>query len=94
MSKSKWAKLTPAQQKTIQEINAEWSVKHGEVWDSDDVAGTEFFKSKGGKIVELSADEASKWEKSVAPVVDSYIKKAGSKGVDGKAVVEFIKANM
>ena len=94
MSKSKWGKLTAAQQKTITEINAEWSVKHGEVWDSDDAAGIEFFKSKGGKVIELSAEEDAKWKAAVAPVFDTYIKKASAKGVDGKAVVDFIKSNM
>lgn len=94
MNKSKWAKLTPAQQKVINEINAEWITKHGEVWDSDDVAGAEFFKSKGGKIIELSAQEDAKWKEAVAPVFDDYVKKAAKKGIDGKAVVDFIKTGM
>jgi TRAP-type C4-dicarboxylate transport system substrate-binding protein len=94
MSKEKWGKLTPAQQKIIKEINVEWSVKHGEVWDSDDAAGIEFFKSKGGKVIELSAEEDAKWKAAVAPVFDTYIKKASAKGVDGKAVIDFIKSNM
>lgn len=94
MNKSKWNKLTPAQQKTIQEINAEFSVKHGEAWDESDIAGYDFFKSKGGKIVSQSAAEAKKWEAAVQPVIDGYIKKATAKGVDGKAVVDFIKSNM
>jgi TRAP-type C4-dicarboxylate transport system substrate-binding protein len=94
MNKSRWAKLTPAQQKVITEINAEWIAKHGEVWDSDDVAGIEAFKAKGGKLIELSADEDAKWKEAVAPVFDDYIEKAAQKGVDGKAVVDFIKSSM
>ena len=96
MNKSKWAKLTPEQQKIIKEINAEWSVKHGEVWDSDDAAGVEFFKSKGGKIVKLSVEEEARWKAAVAPVYDTYIKKAAAHKhkVDGKAIIDFIKANM
>ncbi|MCD4676286.1 MAG: TRAP transporter substrate-binding protein [Desulfobacula sp.] len=94
MGKGVWSKLTPAQQKTIKDINDEWIVKHGEVWDSDDKAGIEFFKSKGGEISELSAAEDKKWEAAVAPVFDTYIKKAKAKGVDGKLVIDFIKANM
>ncbi len=94
MNKEKWNKLTPAQQKTIKDINAEWSVKHGETWDSDDALGAEFFVSKGGKVVELSADEDAKWAAAVAPVFDTYVKKAKAKGVDGQLVIDFIKANM
>ncbi|MCK5696074.1 MAG: TRAP transporter substrate-binding protein [Desulfobacula sp.] len=94
MNKDKWNKLSPATQKTIKDINAEWSVKHGEAWDEADKLGLEFFISQGGKVVSLSDAESKKWEAAVAPVIDGYIKKANAKGVDGKAVVDFIKANM
>ncbi len=94
MNKGKWNKLSPATQKAIQDINAEWSIKHGEAWDEADKLGLAFFISKGGKVVGLSDAESKKWEAAVAPVIDGYIKKANEKGVDGKAVVDFIKANM
>lgn len=94
MNKMKWAKLSPEAQKAITDINAEWSVKHGEAWDAADKAGLEFFKSKGGKVISLTDDESKKWEAAVQPVIETYIKKAGTKGVDGKAVVDFIKSNM
>ena len=94
MNKSKWKKLTPAQQVIIKELNAEYAAKHGEAWDAADKAGLEFFKSKGGQVISLSADESKKWEAAVVPVIDNYIEKAGKKGVDGKAVVDFIKASM
>jgi len=94
MNKKKWNKLSPAIQKTIQDINAEWSLKHGEAWDASDKSGLEFFISKGGKVISLSDAESKKWEAAVVPVIDGYIKKANSKGIDGKAVVDFIKANM
>ncbi len=94
MNKGKWNKLSPAAQEHIQAINAEWSVKHGEAWDAADKAGLGFFISKGGQVVSISDAESKKWEAAVVPVIDGYIKKANSKGVDGKAVVDFIKSNM
>jgi len=94
MNKKKWAALTAEQQKIIQEINAEWSVKHGQAWDEADKLGLEFFKSKGGKVISLSDAESKKWEEAVIPVIDGYIEKASKKGVDGKAVVEFIRTSM
>ncbi len=94
MNKAKWNKLTPAQQNTIMEINAEWADKHGEGWDSSDKAGLEFFKSKGGEFVSLSDAEVAKWKAAVAPIMDEYAEKVSKKGIDGKAVVNFIKANM
>ena len=94
MNKDKWNKLSPATQKIIKEINDEWSIKHGKAWDAADKAGLAFFISKGGKVVSLSNAESKKWGAAVAPVIEGYIKKAAAKGVDGKAVVDFIKANM
>lgn len=94
MNKDKWGKLSAANQKIITDINAEWSIKHGEAWDEADQAGLTFFISKGGKVMSLTAEESKKWEAAVAPVIDGYIKKANAKGVDGKAVVDFIKANL
>lgn len=94
MNKGKWNKLSPAAQKAIKEINAEFADKHGEAWDAADKAGLEFFQSKGGKVVSVSADEAAKWKAAMQPVIDAHIKKLDEKGVDGKAVVDFIRSNM
>ncbi len=94
MNKGKWNKLTPAQQKIITDLNAEYAVKHGEAWDSSDKAGLEFFKSKGGKVISISETESKKMQDAMAPVFEDYIKKADAKGVDGKAVVDFIKTSM
>jgi TRAP-type C4-dicarboxylate transport system substrate-binding protein len=94
MNKDKWASLTPAQQKIIKEINAEWSIKHGVAWDEADKLGMEFFLSKGGKVIPLSDAESKRWEEAVAPVIDGYIEKSSKKGVDGKAIVDFIKTSM
>jgi len=94
MNKGKWAALTPEQQKIIKEINAEWATKHGVAWDEADKLGMEFFLSKGGKVIPLSDAESKKWEDAVAPVIDKYIEKTTQKGVEGKAVVEFIKKTM
>lgn len=94
MNKDKWNALSPQNQKIIKEINEEWIEKHAKAWDDIDVAGIEFFKSKGGEIIPLADGEADRWKAAVAPIIDGYIKKANEKGVDGKVVVDFIKANM
>ena len=94
MNKEKWASLTPEQQKIIEEINKEWIGKHAKAWDESDKEGMDFFKEKGGTVTELSPEEIIKWRKAAAPVVDDYIEKVSQKGVDGNAIVQFIKANM
>lgn len=94
MNKDKWAALTPDQQKIITQINGEWATKHGVAWDEADKLGMEFFLSKGGKVIPLSDAESKRWAEAVIPVIDDYIKTATENGIDGKAVVEFIKTNM
>lgn len=94
MNKGKWAKLSPSAQKTITEINTEWSEKHGKAWDAADKAGLEFFKSKGGKVIPVSDAESARWKDAMTPVINEYIKKVTKKGIDGRAVVDFIQASM
>ncbi len=94
MNKSKWNNLSADQQKTIKEINAEFALKHGQAWDESDEEGLEFFKSKGGEVISQSDAEAIKWAKQAESVVDEYIKTVAEKDIDGKAVVDYIKANL
>ncbi|WDP90957.1 MAG: TRAP transporter substrate-binding protein [Desulfobacter sp.] len=94
MNKRKWAKLTPDQQKTITAINAEWAVKHGEAWDESDLKGLAFFKEKGGQVIAQSEAESEKWKAAARPVIDNYIQKVAKKGLDGKAIVDFIKTKL
>jgi len=94
MNKKQWGKLTPEQQNVITQISREWAVKHGEAWDESDKAGMAFFKEKGGVVIPQSEEESEKWRGAVQPVLDKYIEKVSAKGVDGQAVVDFIKTNM
>jgi TRAP-type C4-dicarboxylate transport system substrate-binding protein len=94
MNKAKWEALSPEIQKTIQAINAEWALKHGESWDQIDKDGIAFLKEKGGEMLPQTPEESAKWQNAVAPVLDEYVKSVSAKGIDGKAVVDFIKANL
>ncbi|PIE65131.1 MAG: C4-dicarboxylate ABC transporter substrate-binding protein [Desulfobacterales bacterium] len=94
MNKNRWKRLTPEQQKTILEINEEWAIKHGAAWDEADRQGLLFFKEKGGKIISQSPAESEEWAQAAAPVIDTYIQNVSKKGIDGKAVVAFIKSQL
>ncbi len=94
MNKGKWAALSPDIQNTIKEINAEWAVKHGEAWDEIDKEGIDFVKEKGGEFIALTPEESAKWAEAMTPVYDEYIKSVAAKGIDGKAVVDFIKSSL
>jgi hypothetical protein len=53
-----------------------------------------FFKEKGGKVIPQAEEQAKLWAEKAAPVIDEYIQSVSEKGIDGKAVVDYIKANL
>jgi len=94
MNKDKWAQIDPETQAVIMQINKEWADKHGAAWDEADALGKQYFEEQGGKFVPLSDAESALWVEKSQPVIDQYVKTVAEKKIDGKAVVDFIKAEM
>lgn len=91
MNKRKWNKLSRSVQKTIQKINQEYIIKHGEAWDSIDQAGLKYFLNQGNDIIGLDKRESAKWMKAVAPIINGYKKTLNKKGLRGEKIVNFTK---
>jgi len=91
MNKAKWAALDPKDQQAIKEINKAWSVKHGEAWDSSDLAGLAFFMQQGNTAQGIDPKEVERWKAAVAPVIDAYAADLQKKNIDGAAVVKVIR---
>ena len=91
MNKAKWAALDKKDQQAIEEINKVWSVKHGEAWDSSDLAGFAFFMQQGNTAAGLDSKEVARWKAAVAPVIDQYAADLNKKNLDGAAVVKTIR---
>jgi TRAP-type C4-dicarboxylate transport system substrate-binding protein len=89
MNKDKWNSISAANQKIIEQINAEWIVKHGEAWDASDSEGLVFFLNQGGQIIGLDAKEAERWKKAVAPIISDYAADMTKKGFNGQELVDF-----
>jgi TRAP-type transport system periplasmic protein len=94
MNKRKWNKLSSKNQLIIKGINREWPIKHGQAWDEADKQGVDFVKQRGGEFVQLTDKESARWARLMRPVIGAYIKDASAKGINGKAVVNFIKSNL
>jgi len=95
MNKDKWNTLPADIQKTISQINIEWADKHGQAWDSSDMAGIKFFLNQGGQILGVDKKEQARWKKAVAPIIDEYVVKAKKKGIkNAQEIVDFIIANL
>jgi TRAP-type C4-dicarboxylate transport system substrate-binding protein len=95
MNKDKWNSLPGDIQKTIGQINAEWAVKHGEAWDTSDMAGIKYFLNQGGQLIGIDAKEQERWRQAVAPIVSQYVADAKKKGVgNAQEIVDFIVKNL
>lgn len=88
MNKQKWAALSPAARKAIEEVSAEWVGKTAEAWDESDREGRAFFLERKNEILPLAAEESGRWKAAVKPILDGYVTDAAAKGLDGRAALE------
>ena len=89
MNKDKWNALPKDIQKTIEGINEEWVVKHGEAWDTSDMVGIRYFLNQGNEMIGLDEKEAARWKEAVAPILENYAKEMTEKGFNGREIVDF-----
>lgn len=94
MNKDKWAALDPKDQQAIEAINKAWSIKHGEAWDSSDLAGLRFSLKQGNSVSGLDPKEAEKWVKAVGPVIDKYGAELTKKKLDGAGIIQTIRDSL
>ncbi|MDM8548674.1 TRAP transporter substrate-binding protein [Desulfobacterales bacterium HSG2] len=89
MNKDKWNALPADVRETIEQINREWAVKHGEAWDTSDMEGMRYFLDHGNQVIGLDKEESARWKKAVAPIIDNYAKALDQKGFNGREIVDF-----
>jgi TRAP-type C4-dicarboxylate transport system substrate-binding protein len=93
INKDVWNELSPEVQKTMTDVSAEWTAKHGQAWDDSDKEGLEFFLAQeGNAVVTLDPAEAARWTEAMAPIYTAYEAECEKVGVDGKAVLDFMRA--
>jgi len=95
MNKDKWNSIPARFQRIIEEINEEWMVKHGEAWDTSDIAGIRYFLRQGGTVIGPDKKEAARWKAAVASIIDDYVAKAKKKGVrNAQEIVDFLRGEL
>jgi TRAP-type C4-dicarboxylate transport system substrate-binding protein len=95
INKDVWAGLSPEVQKAMTDVSVEWVGKHGQAWDDSDKEGLDFFLAQeGNAVVTLDPAEAERWTKAMEPIFAEYEAECAKAGADGKAVVEFMRANL
>jgi TRAP-type C4-dicarboxylate transport system substrate-binding protein len=94
MNKDKWASLSPEIQKVFNEVNAEYIVKFGEVWDAIDKEGSEFAKTQGVTTIALTPEEDAKWSEAVKPILAEYTDNMAKKSLPGAEALEFCTSEL
>ena len=89
MNKERWKALPEDVKTIIREINNEWIPQCGEAWDTMDAEGRRYFLDHGGQIIGLNGDEAARWKKAVAPIIEDYAKTLNERGLNGQEIVKF-----
>jgi len=93
MNMDSWNKLPKDIQEVMDDLRveqAEWTGKYADDHVIDAIDWSK--KNYNLEIIELSKAEKAKWDKSLQPIIDEWIKDADGKGLPAEAIVADIKA--
>ena len=95
MNRAKWDGLSDEHKKVLTDLGGVAGAKIlGAGWDRADAAGLEAAKAQNGTVRELSDEERARWAEKIAFMNEDWIKKANDAGLDGKALLDDLKATM
>lgn len=80
MNKRAYDGLAPQLRSIVDELSAEYQERFALMWNDIDLEGKSFGKERGVQYVELSDQEAARWQRAVEPVIDDYVKAMADKG--------------
>lgn len=97
MNKDKWDSISKADQEVIEQLNKEFVIKKGKMWDEGDKAAFDYAKSRGIKLISVSKEETAYWAAKMKPILNKYIKEKKAKGLPAEEALKFcqdyLKAN-
>jgi len=91
MNKGTWNSLPADIKQIFTEVSKEFQDKYGVAANEIDIEGKEELKRVKGELIELSDEEARKWQKAVEPVVEVFTKDLISKGFKKDEIDSYIK---
>lgn len=88
MNRAKWEKLPDAHKKVLTDLGGVAGAKMlGQGWDRADKAGLATAQKAGNEVNTLGGAELERWAAKIAFMEEAWIKKAESRGLDGKALM-------
>jgi len=97
MNKNSYKKLPPDIKEIFDELCGEYKELYALFWNSIDFHGIAFALEKGVQIIELSDEEAARWQKATEPVIEGYVKDMVGKGhseTEVRGWLKFIRERM
>ena len=90
-----WNKIPEADRKLLQPLLGEpLALRSGKAWDAADQKGVEAMKQGNIQIQTASPAFMQEIRKATAPLEESWIARAKTKGVDGRAVIDAVRAEI
>jgi TRAP-type transport system periplasmic protein len=95
MNEDKWNKLSKQDQDIIEKMSGEAAARsNGKSWDDADKRGLDALKAAGANIVTADAAMRAEAQKRSGPIIEDWIKKAGAKGINAKAILDEFHAEL
>jgi len=88
VNKSTWEKLPENVRTVMEEVSAEFIVKHGIAWNEADAEGWVFVTSLGHTIYALPEEEDAAWAARIAPILNEYVERTDRAKLPGKAFLD------
>jgi TRAP-type C4-dicarboxylate transport system substrate-binding protein len=89
MNMNSWNKLSPDQQKVIDDSLADARQSAIDAWAESEKEAQAYSLEKGIEFIELSPDEFAKWNTAIQPVYDKMAADMEKAGYPGKDIVTF-----
>ncbi|UOM33997.1 TRAP transporter substrate-binding protein [Acuticoccus sp. I52.16.1] len=94
MNKARWSALADEDKAAIDKVSGEALARMaGSAWDAADAAGRDAMKGHIA-LEEASAAQMAAFEAALQPVIDAKLAEVASTGVDAKAAMEALKAEI
>jgi TRAP-type C4-dicarboxylate transport system substrate-binding protein len=91
MNENSYKKLSPDLKEIFDGLCGEFKERFALMWNRIDAEGMDFAIKEGVEIIYLPRQEAAKWKKATAPVVEKYVKEMVGKGYSESEVRGWIK---
>jgi TRAP-type C4-dicarboxylate transport system substrate-binding protein len=80
MNRKSYDRLPADMKQLVDVMSGEYQERFALMWNEIDLEGLAYAKEKGVKYLELTDQEAARWQKAVEPVIDDWVKQIATKG--------------